>query len=44
MPLGVQLIGAPYQEAKLLRVAWVLEREGVVKRTRGAKLAGLACQ
>ena len=30
MPLGVQLIGAPFQEAKLLRVAYELERTGVV--------------
>jgi 1-carboxybiuret hydrolase len=30
LPIGVQLIGAPYQEAKLLRVAWELENAGVV--------------
>ena len=30
MPLGVQLIGAPHQEAKLLRVAWQLQRDGVI--------------
>jgi amidase/aspartyl-tRNA(Asn)/glutamyl-tRNA(Gln) amidotransferase subunit A len=30
MPLGVQLIGAPYREAQLLRVAHQLEQEGVV--------------
>jgi AtzE family amidohydrolase len=30
MPLGVQLIAAPYQEAKLLRVAQALERNGTV--------------
>lgn len=29
LPLGVQVIGAPYQEAKVLRVAWELERLGV---------------
>ena len=29
-PLGVQLIGAPYREADLLRAAWHLEREGIV--------------
>jgi AtzE family amidohydrolase len=29
MPLGVQLIGAPYREAQLLRVAHQLEQEGV---------------
>ncbi|NJL01924.1 MAG: AtzE family amidohydrolase [Spirulinaceae cyanobacterium SM2_1_0] len=30
LPLGVQLIAAPYQEAKLLRVAAYLEQQGVV--------------
>jgi Asp-tRNA(Asn)/Glu-tRNA(Gln) amidotransferase A subunit family amidase len=30
MPLGVQLIGAPYQEAALLRVAWELQSRGIV--------------
>ncbi|MDQ1471016.1 MAG: 1-carboxybiuret hydrolase [Bryobacterales bacterium] len=30
MPLGVQLIGAPYQEAALLRVAWELQARGIV--------------
>jgi AtzE family amidohydrolase len=30
LPIGVQLIGAPYQEAALLRVAWALEAAGVV--------------
>jgi AtzE family amidohydrolase len=30
LPIGVQLIGAPYQEASLLRVAWALEAAGVV--------------
>jgi AtzE family amidohydrolase len=30
LPIGVQLIGAPYQEAKLLQVAAMLERQGVV--------------
>ncbi len=29
LPLGVQLIGAPWEEAKLLRVAAALEAEGV---------------
>lgn len=29
LPLGVQLIGAPYSEAKLLRAAYALERRGV---------------
>jgi AtzE family amidohydrolase len=30
LPIAVQLIGAPYQEAKLLRVAWELWNAGVV--------------
>jgi Asp-tRNA(Asn)/Glu-tRNA(Gln) amidotransferase A subunit family amidase len=30
LPLGVQLIAAPYQEALILRVAKVLEERGVV--------------
>lgn len=30
MPVGVQLIGAPYQEVKLLRTAWELESNGIV--------------
>jgi len=30
MPMGVQLIGAPWSESKLLRVAWELESRGVV--------------
>jgi AtzE family amidohydrolase len=30
MPRGVQLIGAPYSEAKLLRVAWELQSSGAV--------------
>jgi AtzE family amidohydrolase len=30
MPLGVQLIAAPYQEEKLLRVAWHLQAQGAV--------------
>jgi Asp-tRNA(Asn)/Glu-tRNA(Gln) amidotransferase A subunit family amidase len=30
LPIGVQLIGAPYQESKLLRVAWELQNAGVV--------------
>ena len=29
LPLGVQVIGAPYQEASVLRVAWQLEQMGV---------------
>jgi AtzE family amidohydrolase len=29
LPIGVQLIGAPWQESKLLRVAWELESRGV---------------
>ena len=31
LPLGVQVIGAPYQEAAVLRVAWQLERMGVCR-------------
>ncbi len=30
LPIGVQIIGAPYQESKLLRVAWALQTAGVV--------------
>ncbi len=30
MPVGVQLIGPPWQEARLLRVAAFLERVGAV--------------
>lgn len=29
LPVGIQIIGAPYQEAKLLRVAAYLERQGI---------------
>jgi aspartyl-tRNA(Asn)/glutamyl-tRNA(Gln) amidotransferase subunit A len=29
LPIGVQLIGAPYQESKLLRAAWELQLQGV---------------
>ncbi|HEY9738112.1 MAG TPA: AtzE family amidohydrolase, partial [Trichocoleus sp.] len=29
LPIGVQIIGAPYQEAKVLRVAAYLEKQGV---------------
>jgi amidase/aspartyl-tRNA(Asn)/glutamyl-tRNA(Gln) amidotransferase subunit A len=29
MPLGVQLIAAPYKEAHLLRVAYQLEQDGI---------------
>jgi AtzE family amidohydrolase len=36
LPLGVQLIAAPYNEALILRVAAVLESQGVIS----AKLAG----
>ena len=31
LPLGVQLIAAPYQETRILRAARVLEREGIVR-------------
>jgi aspartyl-tRNA(Asn)/glutamyl-tRNA(Gln) amidotransferase subunit A len=30
LPLGVQLIAAPYQEPALLRVAWQLQRDKVI--------------
>jgi AtzE family amidohydrolase len=30
LPIGVQLIGAPWQESKLLRAAWELQAAGVV--------------
>ena len=30
LPVGVQIIGAPYQEAKVLRVAKVLEEKGAI--------------
>jgi Asp-tRNA(Asn)/Glu-tRNA(Gln) amidotransferase A subunit family amidase len=30
LPIGVQLIAAPWQESKLLRVAWELQAAGVV--------------
>ncbi|MCU1261050.1 MAG: amidase [Bryobacterales bacterium] len=30
MPMGVQVIGAPYREADILRVAWQLQAQGVV--------------
>ena len=29
LPIGVQIVAAPYQEAKLLRVAWQLETQGI---------------
>ena len=41
LPIGVQLIGAPYQESKLLRVAWELQAAGVVSAPV-AQLAGSA--
>lgn len=31
LPVGIQIIGAPYQEAKILRVAAVLEAMGVIR-------------
>ncbi len=39
LPVGVQIIGAPYQEAKILRVAKMLEETGVVS---GAIAPGFA--
>ena len=29
LPMGVQVIGAPYKEEAILRVAWQLERSGL---------------
>jgi Asp-tRNA(Asn)/Glu-tRNA(Gln) amidotransferase A subunit family amidase len=29
MPIGVQVIAAPWREADALRIAWALERDGV---------------
>ena len=40
LPIGVPLIGAPYQESKLLRVAWELQAAGVVSAPI-AQLAGV---
>jgi aspartyl-tRNA(Asn)/glutamyl-tRNA(Gln) amidotransferase subunit A len=31
LPIGVQLIGAPFCESKLLRAAWELERAGIAE-------------
>jgi len=39
LPIGVQLIAAPYQESKLLRVAWELQKAGVASAPV-AQLAG----
>ena len=30
LPIGVQLIGAPWQEARCLQAAWRLEQAGVL--------------
>ncbi|HEX9169328.1 MAG TPA: AtzE family amidohydrolase, partial [Roseiarcus sp.] len=38
LPIGVQIIAAPWREDLALRVAWALERDGVV-RTRVATLS-----
>jgi aspartyl-tRNA(Asn)/glutamyl-tRNA(Gln) amidotransferase subunit A len=35
LPLGVQIIAAPYNEALILRVAAVLEFQGIVSAFRG---------
>jgi Asp-tRNA(Asn)/Glu-tRNA(Gln) amidotransferase A subunit family amidase len=29
LPIGVQIIAAPWREADALRIAWALERDGV---------------
>jgi Asp-tRNA(Asn)/Glu-tRNA(Gln) amidotransferase A subunit family amidase len=39
LPLGVQLIGAPWTEARLLRAARRLEKDGVVKARIPTELA-----
>ena len=44
MPFGVQLIGAPYQEAKLLRVAWELQSRGAISSAIAPAFRALACQ
>jgi AtzE family amidohydrolase len=44
MPMGVQLIGAPFQEAKLLRVARELELRGAVSAPVAASFRGVACR
>jgi Asp-tRNA(Asn)/Glu-tRNA(Gln) amidotransferase A subunit family amidase len=31
LPLGVQIVGAPYSEAVILRVAAVLESQGIIR-------------
>jgi AtzE family amidohydrolase len=44
MPMGVQLIGAPFQEAKLLRVARELERRGMVSAPVAAGFGDVSCR
>ena len=36
LPIGVQIIGPPWSEERVLRVARALEREGVVRAPIGA--------
>lgn len=40
MPVGVQLIGAPYKESQLLRVAYQLEQDGVAAAPVAAQFQG----
>jgi len=39
LPLGVQLIGTPWTEARLIRVARKLERDGVARVRQPSELA-----
>jgi AtzE family amidohydrolase len=43
LPMGVQLIGAPYQESKLLRVARALELCGAVSAPVAPQFRGVPC-
>jgi aspartyl-tRNA(Asn)/glutamyl-tRNA(Gln) amidotransferase subunit A len=39
LPIAVQIVAAPWREDVALRIAWQLEREGVVAAPRPAQLA-----